>query len=86
MHRAGRDRRQPRLGDLDAGRDRRRHGAAAHPDLRGDRGDLRPAALDHRERRLGVRRLRVRDRRRDRPDLHRPVSQRDGLEHNPPTT
>ena len=74
---------EPRLGRLDAGGDRRRHRSAAHPDLRADRRDLRAAAGQHRQRRLGVRRLRLCDRRHHRPDLHRPVSERDGLEHEP---
>ena len=64
VDRGGRDRRQPRLGDLDAGRDRRRHGSRADADLRRDRRDLRPAAGRHRQRRVGVRGLRLRDRRR----------------------
>ncbi len=55
--------------------------ARARRDPRGDRGGLRGAAGDDRPRRLGLHRLGDRDRRDRRLDLHRPVSERDGLEH-----
>ena len=70
-----------RLGDLDAQRRRRPRRAPAVRGPGRDRRGLRRAAGGQRSRRLGVLRLGDRDRRDGRLDLHRPVSARDGLEH-----
>ena len=79
--RLGRDRAGRGLGDLDAQSRRRRGRAPAGRGARRDRGDLRCAGGEHRPRRMGLYGLGGRDRGDGRLDLHRPVSERDGLEH-----